>query len=59
MLDGYIKTQGDTDHEKAAAYGEIITKKFIGLMIENVKSLTDNGREKEYVTMLNKLFEVN
>jgi glutamyl-tRNA reductase len=59
MLDGYIKMQGDTDHEKAAAYGELITKKFIGLMIENVKSLTDNGREKQYVTMLNKLFEAN
>ena len=59
MLDGYLKNQKVDDHEKAVAYGEIITKKFIGLMIENVKSVTNNGRQEEYVTMLNKLFEFN
>ena len=59
MLDGYLKNQKVDDHEKAVAYGEIITKKFIGLMIENVKSVTNNGRQEEYITMLNKLFEFN
>ena len=59
MLDGYLKNQKHDDHEKAVAYGEIITKKFIGLMIENVKSVTNNGRQEEYITMLNKLFEFN
>ena len=59
MLDGYLKNQKQDDHEKAVAYGEIITKKFIGLMIENVKSVTNNGRHEEYITMLNKLFEFN
>ncbi len=59
MLDGYLKNQKEDDHEKAVAYGEIITKKFIGLMIENVKSVTNNGRQEEYISMLNKLFEFN
>ena len=59
MLDGYLKNQKEDDHEKTVAYGEIITKKFIGVMIENVKSVTNNGRQEEYITMLNKLFEFN
>ena len=59
MLDGYLKNPKEDDHEKAVAYGEIITKKFIGVMIENVKSVTNNGRQEEYITMLNKLFEFN
>jgi len=59
MLNGYLKNQKEDDREKAVAYGEIITKKFIGLMIENVKSVTNNGRQEEYITMLNKLFEFN
>ena len=59
MLDSYVKSQNEADHEKAAAYGELITKKFIGLMIENVKSVTNNGQEQEYVLMLNKLFAQN
>jgi len=59
MLSGYLKNQKEDDHEEAVAYGEIITKKFIGLMIENVKSVTNNGRQEEYITMLNKLFEFN
>ncbi len=59
MLDGYLNNQKEIDYEKATAYGELITKKFIGLMIENVKSFTNNGQEKEYITMVNKLFELN
>jgi glutamyl-tRNA reductase len=59
MLDGYLKNQKKTDHEHATAYGELITKKMIGLMIENVKSVTDNGRQREYISMLNKLFDLN
>ena len=59
MLDGYLKNQKEIDYEKATVYGELITKKFIGLMIENVKSVTNNGREQEYITMVNKLFDLN
>ena len=59
MLDGFIRNPNDAEYEKASVYGELITKKFIGLMIENVKSVTNNGQKQEYITMVNKLFEQN
>jgi hypothetical protein len=59
MLDGFLKNQKEIDYEKTTAYGELITKKFIGVMIENVKSFTNNGREQEYIMMVNKLFDLN
>lgn len=58
MLDA-LKNKKEIDHEKASIYGELITKKFIGLMIENVKSVTNNGQKQEYITMVNKLFDLN
>ena len=59
MLEGYFKNQGEANYEKAMAYGDLITKKFIGLMIENVKAFTNNGQEKEHISLVNKLFELN
>jgi glutamyl-tRNA reductase len=59
LLDGFVKNQNDVEYEKATAYGELITKKFIGLMIENIKSVTNNGRKQEYIAMVNKMFESN
>lgn len=58
MLDA-LKNKKEIDHEKASIYGELITKKFIGLMIENVKSVTNNGQKQEYITMVNKLFDLS
>jgi len=58
MLDA-LKNKKEIDHEKASIYGELITKRFIGLMIENVKSVTNNGQKQEYITMVNKLFDLN
>jgi glutamyl-tRNA reductase len=58
LLEG-LKNKKEIDHEKATLYGELITKKFIGLMIENVKAVTDNGQKKEYIKMVNKLFALN
>lgn len=43
---------------KAEEYGDHITNKFIRLMIKNVKEITDNGKREEYVSMINKLFEL-
>ena len=59
LLDGFVKYQNDVEYEKASVYGELITKKFIGLMIENIKSVTNNGRKQEYITMVNKMFDSN
>ncbi len=59
LLHGFLKNQKETDYEKAAVYADLITKKFIGLMIENVKSVTNNGKKQEYITLVNKLFDLN
>ena len=58
MLDA-LKNKKEIDYENATIYGELITKKFIGLMIENVKTVTDNGQKQEYIKMVNKLFDLN
>jgi glutamyl-tRNA reductase len=58
MLDA-LKNKKEIDYENATIYGELITKKFIGLMIENVKSVTNNGQKQEYIKMVNKLFDLN
>jgi len=58
MLDA-LKDKKEINYENATIYGELITKKFIGLMIENVKSVTNNGQKQEYITMVNKLFDLN
>lgn len=56
VLDGIIKNRDIEDYEKALEYGDLITKKLIGMMIENIKSVTDNGCNKEYITVVNQLF---
>lgn len=59
VLDGIIKDQEAEEYEKALEYGDLITKKLIGMMIENIKSVTDNGCNREYITVVNQLFAQN
>ena len=54
-----IKNREDEEYEKAMEYGDLITKKLIGMMIENIKSVTDNGCNREYITVVNQLFAQN
>lgn len=56
VLDGIIRNQEDGEYEKALEYGDLITKKLIGMMIENIKTVTDNGCNREYITVVNQLF---
>ena len=57
-LEGFIKRQLNSDGEDASLYAEHITNKCIRLMIKNVKSITDNGRKKEYIDLVNDLFNI-
>lgn len=59
VLDGIIKNQEAEEYGKALEYGDLITKKLIGMMIENIKSVTDNGCNREYITVVNQLFAQN
>lgn len=57
-LQGFIKRQSNDNTEEASMYADHITNKFIRLMIKNVKSITDNGRKKEYIELVNDLFKL-
>ncbi len=57
-LEGFIKRQSKDNSEEASMYADHITNKFIRLMIKNVKSITDNGRKKEYIELVNDLFKI-
>ena len=59
VLDGMIKNQEAEEYERAMEYGDLITKKLIGMMIENIKSVTGNGSNREYITVVNQLFAQN
>ena len=58
-LEGFKKCQKQSDAPKATEYGEHITNKFIRLIINNVKSITDNGKKQEYIDLVNQLFNPN
>ena len=57
-LEGFIKRQSKDNTDEASMYADHITNKFIRLMIKNVKSITDNGRKKEYIELVNDLFKL-
>lgn len=59
VLDGIIKNREEEEYEKALEYGDLITKKLIGMMIENIKSATDNGNNREYIAVVQQLFPQN
>jgi glutamyl-tRNA reductase len=58
-LEGFMKNTKEIDYQKATEYGEHITNKLIRTMITNVRSITDNGRRQEYITLVNQLFSHN
>jgi len=59
VLDGIIKNREAEEYEKALEYGDLIAKKLIGMMIENIKTVTDNGSNREFTTVVNQLFAQN
>ncbi len=59
VLENLIKNKDEEAYEKALEYGDLITKKLIGMMIENIKSATDNGSNREYISVVNQLFAQN
>lgn len=59
VLDGLIKNREEEEYERALEYGDLITKKLIGMMIENIKNVTDNGCNREYIAVVKQLFAQN
>jgi glutamyl-tRNA reductase len=58
-LERFVKNKDEEEYEKAMEFGKLITNKFIALMVQSVKSVTDNGRQQEYIGVVNKLFKAN
>ena len=58
-LEGYLKEQKTIDSPKASVYAEQITNKIIHNVINNVKALTDNGKNHEKIQLVNQLFSQN
>jgi len=58
-LERFVKNKDEEECEKAMEYGKLITNKFIALMVQSVKSVTDNGRQQEYIGVVNKLFKAS
>lgn len=56
-LERFMKNKEGDECEKAEEFGKLITNKFIALMVQSVKSITDNGRKQEYVGLVNELFK--
>jgi len=59
VLEVFSKNLNESEVEQAIEYGDIITRKLIRLMIENIKSVTDNGSKREYIPVVNQLFSQN
>lgn len=57
-LEGFIKIKSVENTEVVSDYANHITEKYARLFIRNLKSVTDNGKKKEYIDFLNELFEL-
>jgi glutamyl-tRNA reductase len=57
-IENYRKCQNGADRTPLREYGNHISDKFSRLIIENLKMLTDNGKNVEHLKMLNELFEL-
>jgi glutamyl-tRNA reductase len=57
-IENYRKCQNGADRTPLREYGMHISDKFSRLIIENLKMLTDNGKNVEHLKLLNELFEL-
>ncbi len=58
-LEGFIRINGINDNEMVTRYAEHISRKYSRLFIRNLKQVTDNGKQRDYVSIVNKLFDLN
>jgi glutamyl-tRNA reductase len=56
-LEGFIRINDISDIDLVARYADHISGKFARLFIKNLKDVTENGKRREYMKILNRLFE--
>lgn len=57
-LEGFLKINGIKDDEMVSRYADHIAGKYSRLFIRNLKQVTQNGKQREYLDVLNQLFEL-
>jgi glutamyl-tRNA reductase len=57
-FNNYLGLKNGEDREPFKEYGMHISKKFSRLLIQNLKELTNNGKNVEYLNAFNELFEL-
>jgi glutamyl-tRNA reductase len=53
-----LKEYKKINKENIDSYGNHITNKYIRLLIKNIKEVSDNGKDKEAIKVLNKVFQL-
>ncbi|PWE01341.1 glutamyl-tRNA reductase [Marinilabilia rubra] len=56
-LDAFRSAHSDEEVEIMEKYGKHLSEKMIRTLIKNLKTTTDNGRKRELVDMVNRLFD--
>ena len=46
----------DNEFDRMSEFGELMKKKYLGLVIKNLKELSNNGQKPEYINLVNNLF---
>lgn len=57
-LEGFLRINGITENEMIARYAEHISRKYTRLFIRNLKQVTNNGKQREFINVVNQLFEL-
>ena len=58
-LEGFIKANSVGEDQMISRFAEHISRKYARLFIKNLKEVTDNGKQREYMAVINRLFELN
>ena len=48
----------EEEYDKLLEYGDFLKKKYLGLIVKNLKILSKNGQKPEYINLVNNLFEL-
>lgn len=56
-LEGFIKVRKIKEHELIEEYSEHISEKYAQIFIKKLKQVTENGKNPEYIKVINNLFE--
>jgi len=57
-LDSLKNKVSEDDHKRLIKFGSFIQGKYLGMIIKNLKMISNNGKKLEYIDLVNNLFEL-